>query len=319
MNRLFMKKIPIMLSCMLLTSFSSASVTAEKNTIKAANVASLCQTASYDKKALLSLKKQKFLIKNNQEKFTVAKQLLHCLASPDPVLRDEIAFTGLSQWLRANDFNADFYLAMFTTLTEVISAEVTDEYGVYQPFAMLMLSEVARVDRKSPFLNDVQRDHLVTVGTDFLKLIEDYRGYDSTIGWRHSVAHTADLMLQLSLNPAIKKTHLDNMLSAISGQVVAKNHHFYIYGEAKRLAMPVIYTFLNDVYTIENWQIWLDELTASAPLKSWGEAYSSQQGLSKLHNTQSFLFAFYALIKNSQNERLAQMVPALEEAIKKVQ
>jgi hypothetical protein len=319
MNKLFMKKIPFMLSCVMLVSLSPASVAAEKNTINAANVASLCQTANYDKKALLSLKDQKFLIKDNQEKFAVAKQLLHCLASPDPVLRDEIAFTGLSQWLRANDFNGDFYLAMFTTLTEVISAEVTDEYGVYQPFAMLMLSEVARVDRKSPFLNDLAREKLVTLGSQYLRTVDDYRGYDSKIGWRHSVAHTADLMLQLSLNPAITKSHLDNMLSAISNQVVAKNHHFYIYGEAKRLAMPVIYIFLNDVYRIENWQTWLNELTAPAPFKSWGDAYSSQQGLSKLHNTQSFLLAVYALIKSSKNERLSQMVPALETALKKVQ
>lgn len=289
------------------------------NVINADTIVSNCESPNWSKSKLLILKEQKFLIENKEEKSAVARQLMHCLASPDPVLRDEIAYTGLSQWLRANDFNADFYLAMFTTLTEVISADVTDDYGVYQPFAMLMLAEVARVDRKSPFLNDVQRDHLVDVGTDFLTFIEDYRGYDSKIGWRHSVAHTADLMLQLSLNPAITKQHLDNMLSAISSQVVAKNNHFYIYGESKRLVMPVIYIFLNDQFTIENWQTWLNELTLPTPLKSWGEAYSSQQGLSKLHNTQHFLFAFYALIKNSKNERLSQMVPALEDAIKKVQ
>ncbi|MDT0604542.1 DUF2785 domain-containing protein [Thalassotalea castellviae] len=303
----------------MLVSFNTATLAADKNIVDAANVAKRCQTSTYDKKALLLLKEQNFLIKDTEEKTAVAKQLLDCLASPDPVLRDEIAFTGLSQWLRANDFNADFYLAMLTTLSNVISADVKDEYSVYQPFAILMLSEVARVDRKSPFLTDVAREKLVALGTKFLRSVDDYRGYHATIGWRHSVAHTADLMLQLSLNPAITKQHLDHMLSALLSQVVAKNDHFYIYGEPKRLAMPVIYIFLNDEYTIENWQTWLNDLTNPAPLKSWGEVYSSQTGLSKLHNTQNFLFAIYALIKNSNNERLSQMVPALENAIKKIQ
>lgn len=288
------------------------------NVIHADAIASKCESFNWSKSKLLILKEQGFLLDNVEEKHILAKQLLHCLASPDPILRDNIAFTALSQWLRANDFGAEFYQTIYATLLNVLESNVIDENAVYQSFAMLMVSEVARVDRKTPFLNNEQRDHLVDVGTGFLKSIEDYRGYDSNFGWRHSVAHTADLMLQLSLNPSIKKQHLHKMLKAISTQVVAKKNHSYIFGEAKRLAMPVIYIFLNNDLTIEEWQLWLSNVTSASPLKTWGDAYASQQGLSKIHNTQSFLFAFYALIKNSKNERLSEMVPALEKAIKVV-
>ena len=308
----------LILSFSMMYFTSTTSTANEKITINAAQVAEKCESSHWNKAKLLAIKEQDFLLDNVEKKRVLAKQLLNCLASPDPILRDNIAFTGLSQWLRANDFDAEFYQQMYTSLLNVIEAEVKDENAVYQPFAMLMLAEVARVDRKSPFFTDNQRNHLVNVGSEFLQSIDDYRGYDSTIGWRHSVAHTADLMLQLSLNPAIKKPHLDQMLKAISTQIVAKNNHSYIFGEAKRLAMPVIYIFLNDVLTIEEWQVWLSNITSATPLETWGEAYSSQLGLSKLHNTQSFLFAFYALIKNSKNERLSNMVPALEQAIKKV-
>ncbi|MDG1752520.1 MAG: DUF2785 domain-containing protein [Thalassotalea sp.] len=313
-----MKIILLTPSLSILCITSNSSIANAQQLILAAKVAAKCESSSWNKATLLSLKEQDFVLENAEEKRLLAKQLLHCLASPDPSLRDTIAFTGLSQWSRANDFNAEFYHEIYAGLLSVITSEVIDEHAVYKSFSMLMLSEIARVDRKTPFLTDLQRENLVETGTDFLQSVEDYRGYDSTIGWRHSVAHSADLMLQLSLNPAIKKQHLNTMLAAISTQIVAKNSHFYIYGEAKRLAMPVIYIFLNDVLTIEDWNVWLNNLAAPSPLKSWGNAYSSQQGLSKLHNTQSFLFAFYALIKNSKNERLSNMVPALEEAIKRV-
>jgi hypothetical protein len=301
---------------MCITSISSFAQ--DKQTVEAFQVAAKCESSSWDNAALLSIKEQGFIIDNVVDKRLVAQQLLHCLASSDPILRDTIAFTGLSQWLRSNDFDIKFYQEMFLNLMNVIESEIKDENAVYQSFAILMLAEIARVDRKMPFFTDVQRESLVDIGTEFLQSVEDYRGYDSTIGWRHSVAHSADLMLQLSLNPAIKKQHLNAMLAAISTQVVAKDNHFYIYGEPKRLAMPVIYIFLNDLLTVEEWNVWLNNLTSSSPLKSWGDAYSSQQGLSKLHNTQGFLFAFYTLIKNSSNERLSKMIPALEEAIKKV-
>lgn len=315
---LTMKKMLLILSFLMMYFTSIASAANEKITIDADKISKKCESSSWNKSTLLTLKEQKFVVDNAQDKHALAQQLLNCLASPDPILRDNIAFTGLSQWLRANDFDVEFYQTMYTSLLNVIESEVKDENAVYQSFAMLMLAEVARVDRKSPFFTDNQRNHLVNAGIEFLQSIEDYRGYDSTIGWRHSVAHTADLMLQLSLNPAIKKQHLHKMLTALSTQIVAKNNHFYIYGEAKRMAMPVIYIFLNDILTIEEWEVWLSGVTSATPLKTWGDAYSSQLGLSKLHNTQSFLYAFYALIKNSKNERLSSMVPALEQAIKKV-
>lgn len=247
-----------------------------------------------------------------------ALQLLNCLASPDASLRDGVAYELLSKWLRENRFTSDTYRKMFNVLTHALTNQVEDEHGVYQPFAALALSEVVRVDRKSPYLTQNERNKVVTTIIRYFENNEDYRGYDAQVGWRHAIAHSADVMLQLALNPEIDKSQLTKMLNAISTQVTPQNNHFYHYGEPKRLAMPVIYIMLQGEHSIEDWQQWLDQMTNPHPFKQWNNVYKSEQGLAKLHNTQAFLMSLYALIKPSQNEVLMSMVPALEQAIKTV-
>jgi hypothetical protein len=286
--------------------------------INAAEVNAQCLSNKWQKKDLLKLKKDKFILKNTAEKEALALQLLHCLANPDPEIRDGIAFEALSHWLREGQLNQSIYIDMFNYLTRVIESKVNDPFGVYQSFSMLVLSEVARVDRKSPFLIDEQRARLVSVGSQYLTHLKDYRGFSKKVGWRHGIAHSSDLMLQVALNPAISKHQLDTILEALASQVNAYGQHAYTQGESKRMAMAVLYVFLRSEHSVVNWNNWLAKLTEPSPFKKWQEVYQSEAGLIKLHNTQSFLYALYATIKPSKNEKLVQMVPALEMAIKEV-
>jgi len=187
----------------------SATVCA-KVTINAADVSAHCFSPPWQKQALIALKKDDFAFKGSaSEHKKLAAQLLNCLASPDSKIRDGIAFEGLSQWFRANKFDSSFYNLMFDRLTAVIGATVNDRHGVYLPFSVLTLSELARVDRKAPFLTAKRRQQLVNIASDYLINVNDYRGFDNRVGWRHGVAHGADLMLQLALNPAL--TSLNSM------------------------------------------------------------------------------------------------------------
>ena len=94
-----------------------------------------------------------------------------------------------------------------------------DPAGVQRPFAALVLAEVVRFDRIEPFMTDKQLQQLVDASTRYLQSIRDYRGFDEREGWRHGVAHTSDVMLQLAVNPRTSKAQLDQMLAAIATQV----------------------------------------------------------------------------------------------------
>jgi hypothetical protein len=288
------------------------------NAINSQDVSAKCFTKEWTKSALLKLKADKYIIEDKAKKEALALQLLNCLASHEAETRDGIAFETLSFWLRKGQLSNAIHREMYDYLTDAITSKVNDSNGVYQTFSMLMLSEIARVDRKSPFLTDAQRNRLVLIGTDFLTNLRDYRGFSEKVGWRHGVAHSSDLMLQLALNPKITKAQLDTMLDALASQVTANEQHAYIHGEPKRIAMAVLYIFLKKEHSVDDWDKWLGKVTKPSPFGQWQDVYKSEKGLTKLHNTQSFLYALYATIKNSKNETLVQMVPALENAIKEV-
>ncbi len=308
--------IPLML-VMLLFSHIAFSFDG-KVSINAEHVSEQCFSKQWSQSALVKLKMDKYVLKDKTQKEMLSLQLLNCLANPDAKIRDGIAFETLSFWLRGGQLSNVIHFKMYDYLTHVITSKVNDVNGVYQTFSMLMLSEIARVDRKSPFLSNTQRDRLVIIGTNFLTKLRDYRGFSNKVGWRHGVAHSSDLMLQLALNSKITKAQLDTMLDALASQVSANEQHAYIHGEPKRIAMAVLYIFLKKEHSVEYWNKWLSSVTTPSPFNKWQDAYKSEKGLTKLHNTQNFLFSLYATIKASQNKTLMQMIPALEMAIKEV-
>jgi len=311
-----MKKTYLVISALLLLLNSQALFS--NTIINTKDLDKRCYANNWSKDKLLKLKDNKFIVESKTAKHQLALQLLNCLASSDPKIRDEVAYSALSQWLRNDSFSDDFYLEMFNQLTLSLSNPIEDLLGVYKPFVALVLAEVVRVDRIKPYLEQHQRNSVVEIATHYFTSLRDYRGYDETQGWRHGIAHTADLMLQLALNPKVDKSLLDKMLTALSSQVVAHNHHFYIYGEPTRIALPVAYIFLREQHSMDDWQSWLNEIISPAPFDSWNDVYKSQEGLAKRHNSQAFLYAIYAKIKQSKNKVLINMIPALENAIKTV-
>lgn len=242
----------------------------------------------------------------------LALALLDCLASPDPVWRDERAFEALSAWMRGKRLAVPTLQTMRQRLVEVLEAPA-DAAGFHQPFAALVLAEVARVDRLRPFLSADERDALVRTGTRYLAGVRDYRGFDAKQGWRHGVAHGADLMLQLSLNPQLTQAQGDALRSAIASQVLAHGGHAYRYGESERLMAPAYHLARREWWSAADWSAWFASL-AAARVKA---RPASEASLAQRHNLGAFLSAFYVSIQESpeaaQRERV---LPGLREALK---
>ena len=76
----------------------------------------------------------------------MASSLLPSLADPDPTLRDGVAYSALSQMMRSQLIAADTVATLKEELLAMLDAE-DDAAGFAQPFAALVLAEVARTDR----------------------------------------------------------------------------------------------------------------------------------------------------------------------------
>ncbi len=283
----------LLILALLFTATASAGVNPDK-----------CFANGWTKAQLVALPKADTVPDNLQ---SFARQLRHCLASHDPQLRDNTAFTLLSAWMRNNLLTKTTREMLLTQLTDDLNSQDAQEHGVYLPFALLVVSEVLRTDRNSPFLDHQQRDNTITTVRTYLASLEDYRGFSDDAGWRHNVAHGADVYLQLALNDRVTPPQISAMAHSLAQQVNPKRLHFYHYNEPQRLARAVAYLMLRDAQPVTFWQDWLEKVASPSPFAQWGAVFNSQEGLAKRHNTRAFLLELHQLISSSQNARLMML------------
>lgn len=241
--------------------------------------------------------------------------LLPCLASLDPKLRDGIAFEQLFTWARGDKLTPDTLQRVRTQLVAVLDGK-PDAAGVHQPFAALVLAEVARADRLKPYLTPEQRADLVAHAARYLGGVRDYRGFTPGEGWRHGVAHGADFALQLGLSDALSTAQREKLLDAVSSQVMAADHrHAYRYGEGARLARAALNIQLKLDPDAAAWERWLDGLLQ--PLKrvqAWDEA-----ALTDAHNLREFLWPLLAgVLDVGDATRREKLLAPLQKTLRKV-
>lgn len=236
--------------------------------------------------------------------------LIPCLEHPDPAIRDAYAIGALTGSLRSGTYPPETLQRLHTGLTSMLARGNTDPQGFRGPFAALALAELARTDRIAPWMTEAQRSGLISLAQMYLASLQDFRGYSETEGWRHGVAHTADLLMQLSLNPQLTKPQAEQILAAISLKV-GTPQHAYVFGESERLAAPVLYLAQRQMFTEAEWTAWFNGLwPAEDVLRK--TAYSSEAALAKTHNLRTFAQAVYV---SSNVDGDAAFVPVREAAL----
>jgi hypothetical protein len=264
------------------------------------------------------LQSHDFVFANATDANRAALALLPCLDDPDPKVRDALAYEALATWMRGKQISAATAREALQRLNARLKAP--DASGFGRPFAALVLAEVARMDRVDAYLTSSEYSAFVASASEYLQTVRDYRGFDEREGWRHGVAHGADLLMQLALNPRLTKPDADAMLAAIAQQVAPSTPHAYIYGESERLARPVLFIAQRALHSNAEWSAWLAKIISPAPLAQWSDAYTSQRGLAKRHNTHTFLNALHTTLTVNGDERAkASFLQPLSEAIAKLE
>lgn len=280
--------------------------------IASGQAAAACPPADMTRAGLKDLKDAKWAVEDDDARNKLALGLMDCLSDPDPLLRDDYAFEGLQFWMRNDKLDT----ATVQKLRSALLAQLKgpDPKGVARPFAALVLAEVARIDRLKPFLSTAERNDLVRAASDYLTGVRDYRGFDEKDGWRHGVAHGADLLLQLAANPAMDRAAHIAMLTAIGSQVPApKEGHVYIYGEGGRLAGPVIQMARRDLISAAEWEVWIISVADRALV---GRP-TTQPMLAHVHNLKGFLQPLYIRISEGKDQNLrANLLPIVTRVLK---
>jgi hypothetical protein len=259
-----------------------------------------CPDPEWTHERLLDLPAQGFVV-DDSARIDLSLMLVDCLGSPDPEIRDGVAFTALSTWMRAQALPVAAVESLRERLLGMLQ-QPDDADGVRASFVALALSEVVRADRIRPQFDVAQRSELVAVAADFVRATNDYRGFDEHVGWRHRVAHAADLVLQLAVNPEVPEDSVRKLLDALANQISPKGIA-YTHGEPERFARAVFFAHQRGVADDDWWQGWLARVAAPAPFSNWSTAQQDRNGLARRHDVLAFLYALHFAAVAADNER----------------
>ena len=251
------------------------------------------------------------------ERDRLALSLLPCLGDPDPQIRDTLAFGTLSSLLRDSLLSTAARDSMRAELVRQLRAPA-DADGFRHPFVVLALSELVRADRLAPAMDMAQRQEIVGLATQYLRSLTDYRGFVSGEGWRHGVAHGADLALQLLVHDGVDPSQSSLLLDALATQIAPPGEIAYVHGEPERFARAVFFAHSRGLLPPTFWESWFNRVSEPAPLANWEESFRSTRGLARRHNTIGFLtmLHYFALTQDDPNSR--RLAALIEAALKRV-
>jgi hypothetical protein len=217
------------------------------------------------------------------------------LNSPNPELRDEIAYIIYAQWLKRERYTNE----MLSTHIDVLLSNLRKGIGELESdtvfpraFSVLFLAEIVHNDNKSHFLEMEQVSGILEKGLEYLEAEEDFRGHVPVKGWAHALAHTADLLLVLGHNQNTDETDLWNILNAISSKMIHSTNHVYIHGEDERLASAVIEILRRDLLSLEKVEAWTRTFTEPDG-KDWKGVYMDQERNRAFQNSRNLLRSIY--------------------------
>ena len=187
----------------------------------------------------LALAKGGFVVPSGETAIGLLTEMNPLLASPDPVLRDEVAYSAAERWIvrdkvvAADDLRR--LLALWGANLDDGLGTSGDDRVFKRTFSALCLSLIAAREVAAPFLSAAETQQFYDRMLDYFARERDLRGYDATRGWMHSVAHTADAFKFLARTTSFAPANLGRLLDAVRAKIEAADGVF-VWGENDRLA-----------------------------------------------------------------------------------
>ena len=221
------------------------------------------QSVQHDRAFWLTIAQNHYAVPQNQSASALAQELSQLLASPDPELRDDLAYSILARWIaRPNILQP----ADLTALADEWRANLKSGIGesetnsvLKRSFSALCLSSIAEREIRTPLLGEQRYHQLLADALTYLQSERDLRGYDAKLGWIHATAHTADLLQALAGSPLLTKDEQTSILSALATRL-SSAPQVYTQGEQDRMAAAVLAVIRRSDYDTASFESWLTKL-----------------------------------------------------------
>ena len=230
--------------------------------------------------------------------------LLGFLASPDPVLRDDVAYMIFVNWItRDKHFSSTELRDLITILTGNLNQDISTNppnVALLRSFSVLVLSIIAYYDCQSPFLTEDEISSLLDKTLTYLNAETDLRAYVDNIGWVHATAHSADVLKFLCRNPKTNTMQHEQVLNTIFERLTMPVDTIFTHNEDERLCLTVLDIVRRTSISIDTWQTWL------TGFRNWKASKPGSAGFNKI------IFApFMNCKKLSEKSLLCTEIPRL--------
>lgn len=254
--------------------------------------------SAHDREFWRAIAKSRYAIPPGQEPFALAQELSGYLGSPDPELRDDLAYSILAVWItRQKKFSPEELVTLLeqwqTNLRAGIGETGTDSI-FKRSFSALCLSSLAERDVKDPFLGEARFRGLLNAALTYLGDERDLRGFDAKKGWIHATAHTADLLAALAENKFFTKKDQEQAFKAITQRLATANEIFS-YGEQDRLANVAAAMASREDFDSTGWSSLIAQMDKEDRVV-WNDSPPKMPALTRFQNDSYFLSATAAQI-----------------------
>lgn len=257
-------------------------------------------TAPHDKAFWRAIAAQKFAVPAGESVPVLVRELSGYLGSPDPELRDDIAYTTLAAWIyRQRIVPADVTRTLVGDWTRNLSAGIGErgtDSVFKRSFSALSLGIVAILDNEAPFLERTEFDRLLAAALAYLGAERDTRGFDPAKGWMHSAAHTADLLKFLGRSRYLTTDQQAAMLAAVSAKL-EQVPEVLTHGEDERLARAVLSIVARQDFDASGFEKWIQSLAPARPTSD-----PTPASLAAGQNRKNLIVSLFALLSTDPRD-----------------
>jgi Protein of unknown function (DUF2785) len=222
----------------------------------------LSAQTEHDREFWRAIPQNKYAVPANESADALAHELSAMLASADPELRDDLAYSILARWIYRGFLTKPALISLTdewrTNLNSGLGENGTNSV-LKRSFSALCLASMAQHEARAPFMGDERYHSLVAQATSYLQAERDLRGYDSSLHWIHATAHTADLLAALAQNPKLTNAEATTILQAVVARL-STAPQVYTQGEQDRLAAAVVSVVERKDFDVSTFEPWLNAI-----------------------------------------------------------
>lgn len=195
------------------------------------------------KTILTKIANNKYELSNEFDYNEITNSMLDNIGDTDPVLRDELIYMVMANWIVNDIYNKD-------ELKEILNICLDKDHLFYQidskksdsvftrTFSALQIAVLINKDSELDFLSKREFNKVTDLVCKYYEKENDLRGYIENKGWAHSAAHGADIFVEIANNEKVENQTLKDILKVISKKIKVDDY-IYFNNEDERIAKAV--------------------------------------------------------------------------------